>query len=163
MYGYLRTMPVPELLQWIGHCRKTGSLRVSTEDGTESLAFRDGELMYSASTDPGATLGRTLIDAGLLTEDLHAMAWGLRERFEIGVGKALLDLNLVRRDDLLESLQRKAERQLQRLFLAPDGFFRFDGSLPCLDLLPIGEDVTRTVLRVTQGIDELHLEAAASF
>src|SRR5216684_3787435 len=77
MQGNLRTMPVPELLMWISQYRKTGTLEVRTKQSTERLAFEDGTLTYSSSSDQKKTLGRLLIEKGMLTEEMHEKAPGL--------------------------------------------------------------------------------------
>ena len=132
--GNLRTMSVPELLMWISQCRKSGTLEIRTGRSTERLAFEEGNLTYSSSSDRKKTLGRLLIDKGVVTEEMHEKARKLRKK-DMGVAKALLELQL-----LSETV---------------DGEFQFDErDLPQLQLLPLRVDVSNLLLRLTQLMDE---------
>src|SRR6266850_705509 len=112
--GNLRTMPVPELLMWISQYRKTGTLEVQTKLSTERLAFEDG----------------------MLTEEMHETARGLRSK-NIAVAKAIIELEMLSEEDILRFLRKKAERELFDLFECLDGEFRFDElEMPKLQLLP---------------------------
>ncbi|MEO8218338.1 MAG: DUF4388 domain-containing protein [Acidobacteriota bacterium] len=155
IYGYLGTMPVGELLQWVAFTKKTGTVQVSTDAGRQSIAFSKGELVYTASSEPSLSLGRMLLDAGLISEQAHTEARYFREKYCIGIGKSLLDMNQIRREDLLNCMEKKAERQLHDLLSCDDGFFQFDPGLPPLEFFPLHADVTHAVLRITQRMDEL--------
>jgi hypothetical protein len=154
MQGNLRTMPVPELLMWISQYRKTGTLEVRTKLSTERLAFEDGTLTYSSSSDQKKTLGRLLIEKGMLTEEMHETARGLRSK-NIAVAKALIELEMLSEEDILRFLRKKAERELFDLFECIDGEFRFDElEMPQMQLLPLRVDVSGLLLRLTQRMDE---------
>jgi hypothetical protein len=154
MQGNLRTMPVPELLMWISQYRKTGTLEVRTALSTERLAFEDGTLTYSSSSDQKKTLGRLLIEKGMLTEEMHETARGLRSK-NIAVAKALIELEMLSEEDILRFLRKKAERELFDLFECIDGEFRFDElEMPQVQLLPLRVDVSGLLLRLTQRMDE---------
>jgi hypothetical protein len=152
--GNLRTMPVPELLMWISQYRKTGTLEIRTAVSVERLAFEDGTLTYSSSSDQTKTLGRLLIEKGVLTEEMHEKARGMREQ-NVAVAKALIELEMLSEADILRFLRKKAERELFDLFECQDGDFRFDErEMPQLQLLPLRVDVSNLLLRLTQRMDE---------
>jgi hypothetical protein len=153
--GNLATMPVPELLMWISQYQKTGTLEIRTSRATETMAFDKGELIFSSSSDPDATLGRLLMDNGVVTEDMHSRARDLRKTKSIAVAKALLDLQFLTEEQLLRYLRKKAEKELFDLCESVEGEFKFmERDLPKLDLLPMRVDVSRMLLRVTQDRDE---------
>ena len=154
MQGNLRTMPVPELLMWISQYRKTGTLEVRTALSVEQLAFEDGTLTYSSSSDQKKTLGRLLIEKGVLTEEMHEKARGLRSK-NMAVAKALIELEMLSEKDILRFLRKKAERELFDLFECIDGQFQFDElEMPKLQLLPLRVDISGLLLRLTQRMDE---------
>ena len=154
MEGNLRTMPVPELLTWISQYRKTGMLEIRTHRCVERLAFEDGTLTYSSSSDQTKTLGRLLIEKGIVTEEMHEKARGLREK-NVAVAKALIELEMLSEEDLVRFMRKKAERELFDLFECADGEFRFDElEMPQLQLLPLRVDVSSLLLRLTQRMDE---------
>ena len=153
--GDLSAMSVPELLMWISQYQKTGTLEIRTKKSTETMAFENGALIYSSSTNPEGTLGRLLIKSGVVTEEMHKKARELRKTKEIAVAKALLDLEYLTEPQLVRFLRKKAERELFDLCEIVDGQFIFDETrLPKLDLLPLRVDVSRMLLRVSQDRDE---------
>jgi hypothetical protein len=153
--GFLKTMPVAELFQWIGQCRKTGTLRISLPDGEHTIAFDNGVLIFCASTNPEKTLGRILIGQGRLTIEGHEMALRVRDESPIGIGKILTDLHMVRVDDLRLAINRKAEELIIELLPAEEGAFRFNPEVPRLDLVPVEVDLTRAILAATHKLDRV--------
>ncbi|HVR42906.1 MAG TPA: DUF4388 domain-containing protein [Thermoanaerobaculia bacterium] len=153
--GNLLTMAVPEILMWISQFQKTGTLEIRIGETTSRLAFDHGALIFSSSSDHRSTLGRLLIEKGVVTEEMHARARQLREEKSSGVAKALRDLKILSEEQVVTFLRKKAEKELFELFEAKEGEFTFDEKeLPALDLLPLRVDVSRLLLRVTQQMDE---------
>lgn len=153
--GSLNTMPLPELLMWISQCRKTGTLTIRTSKISETIAFEDGALTFSSSSDPEGTLGRLLMRNGVVTEEMHKQARELRKTKSVAIAKALLDLEMMTEDQLLRFLRKKAEKEVSDLFDSDDGeFFFTESELPGLELLPLRVDVSRILLRVAQDRDE---------
>jgi len=153
--GTLSAMPVAELLMWISQFQKTGTLEIRTSKSTETMAFIDGALVYSSSSNPEGTLGRLLIKYGVVTEDEHRQARELRKTKSIAVAKALLELQMLTEAQLLRFLRKKAEKEVFDLVESPDGEFTFkERDLPVLDLLPLRVDVSKMLMRVTQDRDE---------
>lgn len=155
IHGDLRAMPVPELLMWISQSRKTGTLDVRTPGLNQKLAFLEGDLIFSSSSDVNATLGRILIEKGVVTEEMHERARSMRTEKSVAVAKALRDLEIVSEEDVVRYLRKKAEKELFDLFKRHEGEFTFDErELPDLDLLPLRVEVSRMLLRITQQMDE---------
>ena len=153
--GDLATMPIPELLTWISQSQKTGTLEIRTERWKHSMAFDGGALIFSSSSNPDGTLGRLLINNGVVTEEMHSRARQLRQTKSVAVAKALVDLEILTETQLLRFLRKKAEKELFDLFDSPDGEFTFtERNLPALELLPLRVDVSKMLLRVAQGRDE---------
>jgi len=153
--GDLTTMPVPELLMWISQFQYTGTLVIHVNGHTEKMAFDNGALVFSSSSNPDRTLGRLLLKHGVVTEEMHKAARKLRKTKAIAVAKALLELNMLTEDQLVRFLRKKAEGELYDLFDSVEGEFTFvDRELPELDLLPLRVDVSKMLLRVTQHRDE---------
>jgi hypothetical protein len=153
--GTLSTMSVPELLMWISQYQKTGTLEIRTGELTQKLAFEGGILTFSSSSNRKFTLGRMLIEKGLVTEENHQQARDLRKKKSFGVAKALRDLHMVSEEEILRFLRKKVERELFELFDCTEGEFSFDEKdLPSLDLLPLRVDVSKLLLKITQQMDE---------
>jgi Domain of unknown function (DUF4388) len=153
--GTLTAMPVPELLMWISQCQKTGTLEIRTSEMTQVMAFSDGALIYSSSSNLDGTLGRLLVKYGAVTEEEHERARELRETRSIAVAKALLELQALNEHQLLRFLRKKAEKELYDLLDSAEGEFTFvEHELPALDLLPLRVDVSKMLMRVAQHRDE---------
>jgi hypothetical protein len=148
-------MPLPELLMWISQFQKTGTLQIRTAEATETMAFENGALIFSSSSNPEATLGRLLINNGIVTEEMHKQARAMRKTKSVAVAKALVELHILTEEQLLRFLRKKAEKEVFDLFDSDDGEFVFtERDLPALDLLPLRVDVSKMLLRVTQDRDE---------
>lgn len=159
--GFLKTMPVAELFQWIGQSRKTGTLRISLSKAEHTIAFENGVLVFCASTDHERSLGRVLIDLGRLSWETHEMALKVREESPIGIGKILYDLNVLHEDDLRTAVRTKAEEQIVELLLAEEGVFRFNPEIPSLDVFPVEVDLTRAILSATHRLDQVIADTEA--
>jgi hypothetical protein len=148
-------MTVPELLMWISQCQKTGSLEIRTSASTLVMAFSEGALIYSSSSNLDGTLGRLLLKYGAVTEEEYARAREIRETKSIAVAKALLELQALNEPQLLRFLRKKAEKELYDLLESAEGEFTFtEKELPTLDLLPLRVDVSKMLMRVAQDRDE---------
>lgn len=149
--GNLKTMPVLELLMWITQFRKSGTLRVTVGETSRELDFNKGSLTFSASSDQKGSLGRILIERGVITEEMHNRALELRAERSIGVAKALSVLGLVPEKEILRYLQRKGEMEIAELFRMTEGEFSFDeGERPELDLIPLRIDLSRLTQQMYQ-------------
>jgi hypothetical protein len=119
------------------------------------MAFSDGALIYSSSSNLDGTLGRLLVKYGAVTEEEHERARELRETRSIAVAKALLELQALNEQQLLRFLRKKAEKELYDLLDSAEGEFTFvEHELPTLDLLPLRVDVSKMLMRVAQDRDE---------
>ena len=67
--GNLRTMSLPDVLQWIALGQKTGSLLVRRGATETRIMFRDGSLFSSWSNDPRHSLGQYLIRDRQVSEE----------------------------------------------------------------------------------------------
>lgn len=153
--GSLQAMPVSEVLMWISQCRKSGILEIRTPDLVERIAFDEGFLTFSSSSDQKATFGRILIKKGYVTEEQHAQARRICDEQKIAVAKVLLDMNFIAESEIVRLLRKKAESELFRLFRISEGEFEFIAdAVPNLDMVPLRVDVARALLHVTQQMDE---------
>src|SRR6186713_265510 len=129
--GNLRTMDLPDVLQWIAGGRKTGTLHLDRGAVIKRIAFVDGIIQNSWSNDPRESLGQFLVRDGLVTEEQLFKALLRQEREGRLVGVILVAEGIVSEDGLRGVLQRKVAETIYDLFLWPEGNFDFkDGDLP---------------------------------
>jgi hypothetical protein len=123
--GNLRTMPLPDLLQWIVLSRKAGTLMLERVSIKKKILFRDGEIISSWSNDPRESLGQFLIRERLVTEE-HLFRALLRQESEgRPLGSILVGDGMLSEADLKHVLMVKAQETVFDLFLWPDGAFEF--------------------------------------
>src|SRR5688572_16060771 len=66
--GYLSTMSVSDLLQFLAAAKKTGLLKFSHAKVVKGIYFENGIIVGSSTTDPGEFLGQVLIHYGKISE-----------------------------------------------------------------------------------------------
>jgi Domain of unknown function (DUF4388) len=145
--GNLRTMDLPEILQWISVGRKTGTLHLSRRSVQKRIVFREGVVYTSWSNDPRESLGQFLIRDGLVTEEQLFTALLLQEREGRFLGAILAE------DELRHALHTKAVESIYDLFLWPEGQFDFkEGEFP--ELIHLEVPVTAVILEGVRRVDE---------
>ena len=130
--GNLRTMDLPDILQWIATGQKTGTLHLERRSIQKRIIFREGIIFSSWSNDPRESLGQFLIRDRLVTEEQLFK----RAPRAGGEGPAAgLDPGRRRRPRARTTCgapcKAKAEETIYDLFLWPEGQFEFkEGEFP---------------------------------
>jgi hypothetical protein len=153
--GNIKTMPVPDLLQWLAQGQKTGTLVIDSGRVEKRIYFRNGAVISSASTDPSEHLGHFLVSHGYITEE--QLAQGMRKQVatKVLLGSILVDIKAIAEADLRRMLRLKSEESIFEIFDWKEAEFRFlDRELPAYEMVPILLDVTALVMEGSQRIDE---------
>src|SRR5512140_2309619 len=124
--GDLRTMPLPDVLQWVATGRKTGTLHVERRSVQKRILLRDGAIYSSWSNDPRESLGQFLIRPRLLSEQQLFRALLAQEEKGRLLGSILVTEGLLTEDGLKGALKAKAEETVYDLFLWPSGLIEFE-------------------------------------
>jgi len=153
--GNLRTMDLPEILQWISRGRKTGTLRIERRSIQKQVMFQDGDIYSSTSNDPREYLGQYLIREQLLSEEQLFKVLLRQEAENLPLGVLLVGDGLLGQDALRRLLQMKAEESIYELFLWPDGAFEFqEGTISTSLTVHLDLSVTDVVLEGIRRVDE---------
>jgi tetratricopeptide (TPR) repeat protein len=153
--GNLKTMDLPEILQWISGGRKTGTLHLDWRSVQKRIVFRDGIIYTSWSNDPRESLGQFLMRDRLLTEEQLFKALLRQEQEGRLLGAILVGDGLITEESLRETLQDKVAETIYDLFLWPEGRFEFkDGDLPKDPLVPVDMHVTGVIMEGIRRVDE---------
>jgi hypothetical protein len=153
--GNLRTMDLPDILQWISNGRKTGTLHIERRSVQKRIAFNHGAIQTSWSNDPRESLGQFLIRERLVTEEQLFRALLKQETEGQLIGSILLGEGLLKEEDLRRCLQAKVEETIYDLFLWPEGKFEFkDGEMPANVSIFIDVEVTGVILEGVRRVDE---------
>src|SRR5881628_2834139 len=102
--GNIRTMPLPDLLQWLAAATKTGVVSFN---------------------DPTDFIGQWLVSCGRITEDQLRIALGEQERSNTFLGTILVQMRALSEQEVSVVLAMKAEEILYGLFHWEEGSFEF--------------------------------------
>lgn len=153
--GNLRTMPFPDLMQWISMSRKTGTLVIKGEKFTKKILFHDGAVAAVTSNNPREHLGYFLVGWGYLTEDeLHHLLEMQRER-RVMLGQLLVQMSLMSADDVDQLVRVKTEQTVFDLMLWEEGeFFFVDEAQPRRGFRELNLTVDHFVFEGARQLDE---------
>lgn len=155
LHGDLRTMPLPDVLQWVASGRKTGTLHVERRSIKKRIILREGHIYSSWSNDPRESLGQFLIRFRLVTEENLFKALLIQEEKGRLIGSILLTDGLLQEEDLRRALKAKAEETIYDLFLWPAGQFEFhEGEFPEDIAITLDSPVTPVILEGIRRVDE---------
>jgi hypothetical protein len=153
--GDLRTMPLPDVLQWVGSGRKTGTLHVARRSIRKRILLREGRIYSSWSNDPRESLGQFLVRLRLVSEEQLFRALLAQEREGRLLGSILVSQGALSEDDLKRALEAKATETIYDLFLWPAGEFEFlEGELPADIRVTLETPVTPVILEGIRRVDE---------
>lgn len=149
--GSLKTMSLPDLLQWAGSGRKTGTLSLKSGPLHKKIYFQDGAIIGSSSNDTHEYLGQFMLSEGIITEGQLKDAFDLQAQTKVMLGRILVKKGLVSEAKVGEILRLKAEETIYSLFMWTDSDFEFlENELPPGDQVLISikvEDVLMEGLR----------------
>lgn len=153
--GNLRTMPFPDLLQWVSQSRKTGTLAVDGPSCKKKLYFREGRVVASASDDPKEFLGYYLVGWNFLGEEELQELLDMQDRHGALLGELLVIVGRLSREELAEVLRVKTEASIYDMFLWSEGEFRFlEAILPTKKFDPLDISVDNLILEGVRRLDE---------
>ena len=153
--GNLRTMDLPDILQWISTGRKTGTLHVERRSVHKRIVFKDGVIHSSTSNDPRESMGQFLIRDRHVTEQQLFRALLRQETEGRLLGAILVGDGVLTEEAVRKSLESKAEETIYNLFLWDEGKFEFkDGELPDNILVHVEMGVTSVIMEGIRRVDE---------
>lgn len=155
--GNLKTMALPDVLQWLTNARGTGVLHVRhrARGITKRIFFRDGTILSTASSDPREYLGQFLLSRGLISEEQLNMAMETQLQTKIMLGKILIMCGILEEEQLTKMLILKAEESLFDLFLWEEGEFHFEDQPAAEEnLVPLSLDAMSLIMEGVRRQDE---------
>jgi hypothetical protein len=129
--GDLGTMPIPDLLLYLGNRALTGTLVCEQGSVKKSVSLKSGEVINAASNDPREYLGQFLINFGHISEDQLTKAFQTQSETKVFLGRILVMIGLVTEEALRQVLAIKIRETTLSLCRWKTGNFRFArGVLP---------------------------------
>ena len=156
LFGSLQTMSLPDLLQWLGSSRKTGTLQVENNRVQKWILFEEGQIVGCSSDDPPERLGQFLLSRGKITEDQLRIALAAQEGSGKHLGKLFVEMGALTREELSSHLDAKAEETIYSVFDWEDAVFRFHEQVTDHpNIFPVALKVDEVLLRGMQRLDEI--------
>jgi hypothetical protein len=153
--GSFSLMPLPELVDFLGRRKATGSLTCERGTVRKTVFLREGSAVGAASTDPREYLGQFLINFGHLDEEQLAKAFRTQQETKVRLGKVLAMVGLVPPAIVRDVLAIKTRETLLDVFRWESGVFRVDEEPPPPDddglgvAIPLGEILKEAEFRAT--------------
>ncbi|MGA9525801.1 MAG: DUF4388 domain-containing protein [Myxococcaceae bacterium] len=146
LFGDFATMPLKDLIVYLGSKRATGVLALESEGARKQAVIREGRVLNASSNDPREYLGQFLINLGHITEEQFNSAYETQRETKIFLGKILVMIGAVTEEQLVNALSLKFRETLLQAFQWTAGTFQFQpDNLPDL---PEGLDLEIDLLDV---------------
>lgn len=153
--GNLKTMPFPDLLQWVFQSRKTGTMVIEGKKYSKKVYFREGKVIAAASDNPKEFLSYYLVGWGFVSDDELQELLDMQERHGTMLGELLVIVGRLSREELDHVLRVKTEEAIYELFLWKEGDFRFLANiLPAKRFHPLELAVDTLVMEGVRRLDE---------
>ncbi|HYO57161.1 DUF4388 domain-containing protein [Archangium sp.] len=124
--GDFSTMPLKDLVAYLGSRRATGTLRVMRAGVRKLVLLRDGQVLSASSNQPREFLGQFLINMGHLNEEQFSKAYATQRETRVPLGKILVMTALVAEQTVRGTLTLKFREALLDMFRWEEGEFSFD-------------------------------------
>lgn len=156
LFGTLSSMPLPDLLQWLGSARKTGTLQVERNRVHKWILLNEGRIVGCSSDDPPERLGHFLLSRGKITEDQLRIALAAQDGSDKYLGKIFIEMGALTPEDLSAHLEAKAEETIYSVFDWDDAVFRFHEQIAENDaIFSVDLRVEDVLLRGMKRYDDL--------
>ena len=154
--GTLKTMSLPDLLQFLAAGRKSGTLKFDQGKITKQVYFKNGKIVGSKSNDPREYLGQVLLHYGKVDESQLKTAREVQRTTGAKLGEVLVEQGFLTEDEVLAILKTRTLDAIYDLFVWTEGDFEFYDEEPLPeDLLLIEVEPNNVVMEGIYRIDEL--------
>ncbi len=128
LMGDFGTMPLKDLVVYLGNQRASGTLRLEREGVRKRVELLNGLVVKASSNQRREYLGQFLINLGHLTEDQFTKAYETQRETKVFLGKILAMIGLVSEKVILSGLSLKFRETLLEAFRWDSGTFTFEAA-----------------------------------
>ncbi len=141
--GDFSTMPLKDLVAYLGSRRSTGTLRVMRAGVRKLILLQEGQVQSASSNQPREFLGQFLINMGHLNEEQFSKAYATQRETRVPLGQILVTEGLVAEQTVRSTLTLKFRETLLDMFRWEEGEFSFDaGAVPEAEGVNVRVDLT---------------------
>jgi hypothetical protein len=153
--GNLRTMPFPDLMEWISMGRKTGTLVIKGQRYTKKILFQKGTVSAVTSNNPREHLGYYLVGWGILSEEELEQLLDQQKEHNVMLGELLVQTGRLDRTQVDHMVRVKTEETIYDLMLWQEGeFFFLDDVQPRRDFKELDLPVSHFIFEGARQSDE---------
>ena len=158
----IEDLAVADFMMVLAQNQKTGQVTIENGDDRLKLAFRNGNIVYAASTGVRETVGAMLVRRGLVDEEQLETALRLQKKREGGalLGQILVEMEAVTAEDLTGVVYL----QFQNVIREALGWTRGVGTFQPMDIPDLGEvrvDPREVILETGIRTEQIILGGAA--
>jgi hypothetical protein len=140
--GDFSTMPLKDLVAYLGSRRVTGTLRVTRAGVRKLILLREGQVRSASSNQTREYLGQFLIHMGHLSAEQFAQAHAQQSEANVPLGQILVLLGWVSEVTVRNTLELKFRETLLDMFRWEEGEFSFDaGAVSEIEGVEAGVDL----------------------
>lgn len=163
LVGDFQAMAVAELLQFMSFQEKTGTVRFRYADRILTLAFDNGRIIYTSTSDPRFQLGQLLVQQGFLSESEREKTIEVRQNSNMSLGTIAVAIGAISEDDLRALLRAKAEQEVAELLNFEEGHFEYyPDEMPQDELMTLQMDVIALLMEASRRKDEMQRSRLAA-
>src|SRR5262245_15990091 len=152
--GELAMRPLPAVLLDLHEDLASGKLLLRRGKVVKTVELVNGNPVSTASTPRDETLGHFLVTTGVISEEQHRQAVARAAAKGDKLGEALVALQILSFEQLIDQLGRQARHKLVQALRWPQGAWRFDPDEAPVEGMQLRMlDVVIGGLRETAGAD----------
>jgi Domain of unknown function (DUF4388) len=163
LIGDLGTMPLRDLVAYLGNRQASGILQYERADEKRQVVVREGAVVNASSNQPRDYLAQFLINMGQMSEDQYLAAYRAQQDTRVFLGQAVVAMGLASQEAVHNALQLKFREALLSAFAWKEGTFTFtpgggEAPLPGLEVgVPLLEiyreaDVRETAWKAIRAV-----------
>src|SRR6185503_15895685 len=104
LYGDFGTMPLKDLVVYLGNRRSTGTLNLEQGAIRKQIIMVAGDVINASSNEPREYLGQFLINLGQISEEQFHKAYETQRETRIFLGRILVMIGAVREDQVAHAI-----------------------------------------------------------
>src|SRR3569623_1293112 len=131
--GELAMRPLPAVLLDLHEDLASGKLQLRRGRVSKTVDLVNGNPVSTSSPPRAETLGHFLVNSGVITEDDHKKAVERATTVGGKLGEALVALQILNIEQLIEQLGRQARHKLVQALRWPQGAWRFDDATEAIE------------------------------
>ena len=158
----IEDLTVADFMMVLAQNQKTGQLTIENGDDRLKLAFRDGDIVYAASTGVRETVGAMLVRRGLVSDEQLEAALQLQKKQEgtALLGQILVEMGAVGAEDLTGVVYLQFQNVIRQALAWTQGV----GTYAPMDIPDLGEvrvDPREVILETGIRTEQILLGGAA--